>query len=43
MDVCWEVALAGKLGRKVRRVRPGKGVGLCEQVGLCGEAEQPVW
>ena len=35
MDVCWEVALPGKLGRMVRKVRPGKGVGLCEQ--------QPVW
>ena len=35
--------IAGKAGRMVRRVRTGKGVGLCEQEGPCGEAEQPLW
>ena len=41
MDVGWEVALLGRLGRMVSRVKPGKGAGQCEEKGPWRVAKQP--
>ena len=41
MDVYWEVALPGRLGRMVSWARPGKGAGQCEEEGPWRAAKQP--